>query len=122
MPIERSRAPFATLGADLKRARKALGHTQKTLAELVGCSTRYIANIENSGSIPSMPILHDIATICKLPVEKYFFTEKAEVQENPERERITLKLGICPDEYLPFVEGTLDTAIKLKKSDAAEVE
>jgi transcriptional regulator with XRE-family HTH domain len=119
MPIERSRVPFATLGADLKRARIALGHTQKSLAEAVGCSVRYIANIENSGSIPSMPLMYDIATACKLPIEKYFYTERTSAQENPERERIALKFDICPDKYLLFIEGALDAAIKLKEADTA---
>ena len=119
MQTKRDHVHFANLGTDIKRARKALGLTQASLSEAVGCSVRYIANIENSGSIPSVPLLHEIANVCKIPIEKYFYIEKSEVEESPERERITLKLLICPDKYLPFVESALDTAIKLNEIDTA---
>ena len=119
MPTKRDHVHFTTLGADIKRARKALGHTQASLAEAVRCSVRYIANIENSGSVPSVALLHEIANVCKIPIEKYFYIEKSELEENPDRERITLKLLICPDKYLSFIESALDTAIKLNESEAS---
>ena len=43
---------FETFGADVKAARKAKHLTRKTLAEMVGIEWRYLANIENKGTIP----------------------------------------------------------------------
>ena len=117
MPKERNRAPFASFGADMKEARQALGYTQKALAEAIGIDTRYLANIENSGSLPSLPIFYEIVHLCKLPVERYFYPQAAEMRVNRERERTALKLHICPENYLSIIEGALDAAIKL---DGAE--
>ncbi|MDR2906478.1 MAG: helix-turn-helix domain-containing protein, partial [Bacteroidales bacterium] len=97
MPKERNRAPFSTFGADMKAARKALGHTQKSLAEAIGIDTRYLANIENSGSLPSLPVFYEIIRLCKLPLERYFYPEAEEGRGSPERERTALKLSVCPD-------------------------
>jgi len=116
MSKERNRAPFASFGADMKQARKTLGYTQKSLAEAIGIDPRYLANIENSGALPSLPIFYKIVGLCKLPVERYFYPEAAEARNSPERERTTLKLIICPDKYLSIIEGSIDAAIKLDKA------
>ena len=113
MPKERNRAPFNSFGADTKKARQLLGYTQKSLAEAIGIDTRYLANIENSGSLPSLTIFYEIIRLCKLPVERYFYPDIEKVKENQERERAALKLNLCPDKYLPIIEGALDAAIKL---------
>jgi transcriptional regulator with XRE-family HTH domain len=118
MSKQRNFAPFASFGADMKEARHALGYTQKALAEELQIATRYLANIENSGSTPSLPLFYEIVNLCKLPVERYFYPEAAEVQGNREKERIALKLDVCPDKYLPIIEGALDAAIKVDKAGA----
>lgn len=48
---------FETFGADVKAARKAKRLTRKVLAEIVGIEWRYLANIENKGTIPSLPVI-----------------------------------------------------------------
>ena len=113
MPRERNRAPFTNFGADIKEARQTLGFTQKALAEAIGIDPRYLANIENSGALPSLPIFYEIVSLCKLPVERYFYPEAAEKGDSRNRERTALKLHICPEKYLSIIEGTLDAAIKL---------
>ena len=116
MPKLRNRAPFESFGADMKEARQALGYTQKALAEEIGIDTRYLANIENSGALPSLPVFYEIVSLCKLPIERYFHPEIEEVRPSRKRERINLKLKVCPDKYLSVVEGQLDA---LKKLDEA---
>jgi transcriptional regulator with XRE-family HTH domain len=116
MPRERNRAPFTSFGADTKEARQALGYTQKSLAEAIGIDPRYLANIENSGALPSLPIFYEIVRLCKLPVERYFYPEVAEARDSAERERTTLKLTVCPERYLSIIEGTIDAAIKLDEA------
>jgi transcriptional regulator with XRE-family HTH domain len=60
---------FASFGKDLKEARNILGLTRPKLAEMVHMDDRYLANIENSGYIPSLPLFHDLATAVNIPVE-----------------------------------------------------
>jgi transcriptional regulator with XRE-family HTH domain len=116
MPKKRNAAPFGRLGADMKEARKALGLSQRQLAELVDIDPRYLANIENSGSIPSLPIFHEIITICKLPAERYFYPDAAAEDMSEGMERAIIKLRLCPENYLPIVEGTIDAALKLTEA------
>jgi len=113
MPKERNIVPFASFGADMKEARQALGYTQKALAEELRIAPRYLANIENSGSIPSLPLFYEIVHLCKLPVERYFYPDKVEANGSRVRERVALKLSTCAEKYLPIIEGALDSAIKL---------
>jgi len=119
MPRKRNTAPFESFGADMKEARKALGFSQKTLAEAVGIAPRYLANIENIGALPSLPVFYEIISICKLPVDRYFHPEAEEARPSAERERTTLKLLTCPDKYLSIIEGAIDAAIKLDETDEA---
>ena len=102
---------FLTLGNDIKQARKALGIARKTLAEKASIDPRYLANIENSGDIPSVPVLFELIRICRLPVEQYFSPE-TQREESEQRRRINHKLSLCPEEYLPIIEGAIDSAIK----------
>ena len=44
---------FETFGVDVKEARKAKNLARKDLAEKVNIDTRYLANIENEGTIPT---------------------------------------------------------------------
>jgi len=118
MPRKRNTKPFESIGGDIKEARKALGLSQKELSEMVGIVPRYLANIENSGSIPSLPIFYELVAICKLHVEKYFYPDASE-GIGEERERAIIKLRLCPEKMLPIVEGTLDTVMKMNEGDKA---
>lgn len=118
MPKERETENFMRLGADLKEARKVLGLSRRVLAEMVNIDPRYLANIENSGSLPSLPVFYQLVKICKLPVERYFFPVDAG-QDDKERERAAHKLGLCPKEYLPIIEAAIDGAINLRETEEA---
>lgn len=118
MPKERDNPIFTTLGEDIKSARKAMNMTRKALSEQVHIDPRYLANIENSGSIPSLPVFYDLVTILKLPVMRYFYPEQVE-PESEERRRTSLKLRLCPDKYLPIVEGAIDGVIKVHETEDA---
>ena len=58
---------FETFGADVKAAREAKRLARKTLAEMVGIEWRYLANIENQGAIPSLPVMIQLIKVCGLP-------------------------------------------------------
>ena len=48
---------FETFGADVKAARKAKHLSRKAMAEKLNIDWRYLANIENDGIIPSLPVI-----------------------------------------------------------------
>jgi len=83
---------FETFGADVKAAREAKRLARKTLAEMVGIEWRYLANIENQGAIPSLPVMIQLIKICGLPVERYFNPEIMR-EESEQRQRVSHKLN-----------------------------
>ena len=98
---------FETFGVDVRAAREALGLTIKALAEQINVDPRYLSEIELKPTIPSIPV-----RICRLPMERYFNPELfGEV--SAQRQRVSHKLQLCPEKYLPIVEATIDGAIKL---------
>ena len=90
---------FETFGADVKEARKAKNLARKDLAEKVNIDTRYLANIES----------------CGLPMERYFNPEVMR-EESELRQRVSHKLKLCPEEYLPIIEGAIDGALKMEQT------
>ena len=82
---------FETFGADVKAARKAKHLTRKTL------------------------VIIQLIKVCGLPVERYFNPEVMR-EESAQRQRISHKLKLCPEQYLTVIEGALDGALKTKES------
>ena len=98
MPNVKDCPGFETFGADVQQAREAVKMSRRELAEKVGIDPRYLANIELCGTIPSVPVV--------------MLREDSE-----QRQRTSHKLQLCPEKYLPIVEGVIDGAIKLKDAD-----
>ena len=106
---------FETFGTDVKAARLAKHLSRKTLAEIVNIDSRYLANIENEGTIPALPVIIQLIKVCGLPVERYFNPEVMR-EESAQRQRISHKLKLCPEQYLTIIEGALDGALKIENS------
>ena len=103
---------FETFGADVKAAREAKRLARKTLAEMVGIEWRYLAN---QGAIPSLPVMIQLIKVCGLPVERYFNPEIMR-EESAQRQRVSHKLKLCPEQYLPIIEGAIDGALKMEQT------
>ena len=106
---------FETFGADVNVARKAKRLARKTLAEMVGIEWRYLANIKDQGAIPSLPVMIQLIKICGLPVERYFNPEIMR-EESEQRQRVSHKLKLCPEQYLSIIEGAIDGALKMEQT------
>jgi hypothetical protein len=87
---------------------------------MVGIESRYLANIENEGVIPSLPVIIQLVRIYGLLMERYFNTD-AMREECEQRQRVSHKLKLCPERHLPVIEGALDRALKMEQS-AEEME
>lgn len=105
---------FETFGDDVRAAREALGLTIKALAEQVNIDPRYLSEIELKPTIPSIPVIVQLVRICRLPMERYFSPELYQ-GDSAQRQRISHKLQLCPEKYLPIVEATIDGAISMNK-------
>ena len=58
--------------------------------------------------------------VCGLPVERYFNPEVMR-EESAQRQRVSHKLKLCPEEFLPIIEGAIDGAIQIQqKNDETE--
>ena len=110
---------FETFGADVKAARKAKHLSRKAMAEKVNIDWRYLANIENDGTIPSLPVIIQLIRNCGLPVERYFNPEIMR-EESEQRQRVSHKLKLCPEEYLTIIESAIDGAIQIEKPKKKE--
>ena len=116
MPNIKDCPGFESFGADVQQAREAVGMSRRELAERVGIDPRYLANIELCGTIPSVPVVMQLIRLCKLPAERYF--NPGLIREDSEQgQRTSHKLLLCPEKYLPIVEGDIDGAIKLNEID-----
>ena len=47
-------------------------------------------------------------------MERYFNPEIMR-EESEQRQRVSHKLKLCPEEYLPIIEGAIDGALKIEK-------
>ncbi len=116
MPRERNTDYFSNFGKDVKTARSVMKLSRSQLAEIVHIEPRYLANIENSGKVPSIPIFRDIVVACKLPVARYFGLEDRE-RESATLGRVKLKLDYCQEMHLPIVEYTIEGILKAEEAE-----
>ena len=106
---------FESFGSDIQQVRKALNMSRRELASQVGITPRYLAAIELSGTIPSVPVMARLIHVCKLSAETYFYPNHIYVNSE-HRRRTNQKLQLCPEQYLPIVEGILDGISKSETS------
>ena len=58
---------FETFGADVKAARNAKHLSRRALAEIIDIDSRYLANIENEGTIPALPVSYSLSKCADFP-------------------------------------------------------
>lgn len=114
MSVEKSKGYYGLddLGQDIKEMRKTLGLSRKELAEKVHIGSRYLANIENSGALPSLPVFYELVRICRLPVKRYFNMDRQEANHS-RCQRVADKLSKCPEQYLSIIEAAVNEAIRM---------
>jgi hypothetical protein len=104
----------------------------KYLSVISPCSRRYIQEIKAfprcintdadkekleshfQASLRNGKNIIQLVKICGLPMERYFNPEVMR-EESELRQRVGQKLKLCPEQYLPIVEGAIDGALKIEK-------
>ena len=88
---------------------------QKCLPQTFSGGMMVYGGVKNT-QLPSLPVVIQLIKICGLPVERYFNPELMR-EESAERQRVSHKLQLCPEEYLPIVEGAIDGALRIHEQE-----
>lgn len=92
-----------TLGAEIKRRRKAKGWTQEHLAQLVDLTPRSIMYIENRGQHTSLNAFYKLVTLLDISVDEFFYPDKLG-GANKRREHINRLLNSMDEKELTIME------------------
>ena len=76
---------FKPFGAAIKAARMARKESRKEASEALNISPRYLANIENVGQQPSLPVFFDLVKRYNISVDQFLLPDV--VAEKSERRR-----------------------------------
>ncbi len=87
---------YELLGQRIKNVRLERGLTQESLAELVGCNTSHISNIENNYTKLSLNVLLAIANALKVSIDYLLANQLCDTSGILSRE-IKTKLKGCSD-------------------------
>lgn len=88
---------YIWLGTKIKEIRQGRGLTQDSLAELVGCNTSHISNIENNHTKVSLNVLLAIANALDTSID-YLLSEQYENSGLALDNEIQRALSYCNDE------------------------
>lgn len=108
---------FHPLGREIKRKREDKGWTQEYLAQLVDRTPRSIMYIENRGQHPSLNIFFKIVTLLSISVDKYFYPDKYN-GENERRRRIDQLLNSMDEKELTIIETVAEGITKSREVGA----
>jgi len=106
---------FRAIGQAVKTARTKQGMTREQLAERLDVSVRYLANIENSGQIPSMRYFYTLVTMFNISVDEFFYPN-AEPVKSTQRKRVDNLLSNLDDSELIIVESVIHGIAQSKKN------
>lgn len=84
-----------TLGARIRKERKALGLTLEKFASLVGTSKAMLQRVETGAKSPSVALLSEIATVCRRRIDDFIHEEPAGFYKLDETKQKTIRLGDC---------------------------
>ena len=104
---------YRVLGLRVKDVRIKKGLTQEMLAELVGCNTSHISNIENNHTKVSLNVLHTIARVLDTTVDYLLYSQFVKDSAELSSELIKLFTELSP----AMKEALISVATTLKAVD-----
>lgn len=108
---------FHPIGREIKRKREAKGWTQDYLAQLVDRTPRSIMYVENRGQHPSLNIFFKIVTLLNISVDKFFYPDKYNGQ-NERRNRIDRMLNSMDERELSIMEIVAEGIERSREAEA----
>ena len=108
---------FHPIGREIKRKREAKGWTQDYLARLVDRTPRSIMYVENRGQHPSLNIFFKIVTLLNISVDKFFYPDKYNGQ-NERRNRIDRMLNGMDERELSIMETVAEGIERSREAEA----
>lgn len=95
------------VGYHIKVAREEHKLTHEKLAEAVGISTVYLAEIENKNSIPSFAVLVSICRIVNLSLDDIIFHTSSDSAR-----KITRRLSQCNEKQLHVISSMIEAMLQ----------
>ena len=114
---DNKRFDFHPIGREIKRKREAKGWTQDYLAQLVDRTPRSIMYVENRGQHPSLNIFFKIVTLLNISVDKFFYPDKYNGQ-NERRNRIDRMLNGMDERELSIMETVAEGIERSREAEA----
>lgn len=97
------RSGAAQVGVRIRKQRTKLGYTREMLAEQLGVTPKFCADLELGHKGMSVSTLCRLSRVLNLSTDYILFGK----QENDELDSIFAMLRICPSDKLPYVEKML---------------
>ena len=110
---------FKPFGAAIKAARMARKESRKEASEELNISPRYLANIENVGQQPSLPVFIDLVTRYSISVDQFILPDAA-IEKSQRRRRLDAMLDQMGEVGLAIMLSTADgilSSSKLEEND-----
>ena len=101
------KSPDHQLGYKLKTAREEKKLTQEHLAEMIGISAGYLAEIENKRTIPSFSVLCSICRILNVSIDDIIFHTDSDYARSIQR-----LLSQCNEKQLHVINSMIDAMLQ----------
>lgn len=101
------KSPDNQLGYRIKAAREEKKLTQEKLAEAVGISTVYLAEIENKRTIPSFTILCSICKFLNVSLDDIIFHTDSDTMR-----KTTRLLSQCSEKQLYVIHNMIEAMLQ----------
>lgn len=111
--IQNDSYDFHPLGQAIRDGRDKQKITREALAEKIGLTDRYLAQVENEGQHPSLQVLYELVTMFDVSVDQYFYPNCAPTKSTRRRQLETL-MDKFDESDLIILEATANGIMKAK--------
>ena len=105
---------FKPFGAALKAARMARKESRKQASDALNISPRYLANIENVGQQPSLPVFFDLVKRYSISVDQFILPDVV-VEKSERRRQLDAMLDQMDEPALTIMLCTADGILSSSK-------
>lgn len=115
MRKKEDRYDFKAIGQSIKEARIKQGLTREQVGAMIEIDPRYLTNIENKGSHPSLQVLYDLVSLLNVSLDEHFLSASDRPIKSTRRRAVEAGLDELTDQDLIIVESVIDGIIKSRE-------